>query len=99
MTRTNLPTTTENNGELLFYQTEDGLTRVEVRVINESVWLTQAQIADLFQRGRSVITKHISNVFDEGELMPDSVCAKFAHTAPDGKTYQVEHYNLDVIIS
>jgi hypothetical protein len=95
----NLPTTAENTGDLIFYQTEDGLTRVQVRMVNETVWLTQAQIADLFQRERSVITKHISNVFEEGELDPNSVCAKFAHTAPDGKTYQVEHYNLDVIIS
>ena len=96
MTRTNLPTNT--TGDLLFYQTEDGLTRVQVRMVNETVWLTQAQIAELFQRERSVITKHISNVFEEGELDPNSVCAKFAHTAPDGKNYQVEHYNLDMII-
>ena len=97
MTRTHLPTNT--TGDLLFYQTEDGLTRVQVRMVNETVWLTQAQIAELFQRERSVITKHISNVFEEGELDPNSVCAKFAHTALDGKNYQVEHYNLDMIIS
>lgn len=90
---------TQNTGEILLYQTEDGLTRVEARMIDESVWLTQAQLADLFQRDRSVITKHIGNIFEEGELDPNSVCAKFAHTAADGKNYSVEHYNLDVIIS
>lgn len=89
----------QNTGEILLYQTEDGLTRVEARMIDESVWLTQAQLADLFQRDRSVITKHIGNIFEEGELDPNSVCAKFAHTAADGKNYSVEHYNLDVIIS
>lgn len=94
-----LPTNPENAGELLLYQTEDGLTRVEARMVNETVWLTQAQMADLFQRDRSVITKHIGNIFEEGELVQDQVCANFAHTAADGKTYQVDHYNLDVIIS
>lgn len=94
-----LPVNPDNAGELLLYQTEDGLARVEVKMVNDSVWLSQAQIADLFQRDRSVITKHIGNVFEEGELAPDSVCAKFAHTAADGKTYQVDYYNLDVIIS
>ncbi len=90
---------TQNMGEILLYQTEDGLTRVEARMIDESVWLTQAQLADLFQRDRTVITKHIGNIFEEGELDPNSVCAKIAHTATDGKTYSVEHYNLDIIIS
>lgn len=88
-----------NPGDLLFYQTEDGLTRVEVRLVDDTVWLTQAQIAELFQRDRSVITKHIRNIFEEGELDEKSVCAKFARTALDGKTYQVEYYNLDAIIS
>lgn len=88
-----------STGEVLLYQTEDGLTRVDVKMVNDSVWLTQAQISELFQRDRTVITKHIGNVFQEGELNPDQVCAKFAHTAADGKTYQVDYYNLDVIIS
>lgn len=99
MTRTNLPTTTEKTGDLLFYQTEDGLTRVEVRVINESVWLSLNQMAELFQRDKSVISRHISNVFEEGELPQDSVVANYATTAADGKTYQVDFYNLDMIIS
>lgn len=87
------------SGELLLYQTEDGLTRVEARLVGESIWLTQAQIALLYQKERSVITKHIRNIFEEGELNHDSVCAKFAHTAADGKTYAVDYYSLDMIIS
>ena len=83
----------------IIYRTEDGLTHIDVKLINDTVWLTQAQITELFQRDKSVISRHISNVFEEGELSPDSVVAKFATTASDGKTYQMEYYNLDVIIS
>jgi hypothetical protein len=72
---------------------------VDVRLDHETVWLTQDQMSQLFGRERSVITKHVRNVFREGELAAEAVSAKFAHTAHDGKTYQVEHYNLDVIIS
>lgn len=86
-------------GEILVYEDPDGQVRVDVRLDRETVWLTQQQMAELFGRERSVITKHIRNVFAEGELVRDAVCANFAHTAADGKTYQVEHYNLDVIIS
>jgi hypothetical protein len=78
---------------------ETGEARVEVRLDRETVWLTQEQMSQLFGRERSVITKHIRNAFAEGELEREAVCAKFAHTAADGKTYQVEYYNLDVIIS
>jgi len=81
------------------YQNEDGGLTLDVAVRDESVWLRQEQMGQLFGRERSVISKHLRNVFAEGELEADSVCAKFAHTAADGKTYQVEHYNLDVIIS
>ncbi len=86
-------------GEFILYQTEDGRTKLEVRFKNETVWLTQAQISDLFQRERSVITKHIRNIFDEGELVEQAVCANYAQTAADGKIYQTVYYNLDVIIS
>lgn len=85
--------------EILLYTSEDGDTRIDVRLLDETVWLTQAQLADLFQRERSVVAKHIKNVFDDGELEADSVCANFAQAAADGKTYQIVHYNLDVIIS
>lgn len=86
-------------GEVVVYQAPDGAVRVDVRLERETVWLTQQQMADLFGRERSVVTKHIRNVFREGELEPKTACAKFAHTAEDGKAYQVEHYNLDVIVS
>jgi hypothetical protein len=86
-------------GEIILFQTEDGQTKVDVRLVNETVWLSAGQIADLFQRDKSTISRHIQNVFDEGELKAASVVALFATTAADGKTYQVEHYSLDVIIS
>ena len=77
----------------------DGQVQLSVSIDKETVWLTQEQMGHLFERERSVITKHIRNVFAEGELARESVCAKFAHTAADGKIYQVDYYNLDVIIS
>ena len=77
----------------------DGQVQLSVSIDKETVWLTQEQMGHLFERERSVITKHIRNVFAEGEMARESVCAKFAHTAADGKTYQVDYYNLDVIIS
>lgn len=83
--------------DIAIYQADNGA--VEVRLQSETVWLRQEQMTQLFGRERSVITKHIKNIFAEGELESSSVCAKFAHTAADGKSYQVEHYNLDVIIS
>lgn len=85
--------------EFLLYQTEDGRTRVEVRLDGETAWLSLRQMAELFARDKSVISRHIKNVFDEGELDRDSVVADFATTGSDGKTYRVEYFNLDVIIS
>jgi hypothetical protein len=85
--------------DLILYQAEDGKTKIEVRLLDDTVWLSLNQMADLFQRDKSVISKHIKNVFEEGELKEASVVAKFATTAADGKTYQVENFNLDVIIS
>ncbi len=85
--------------EVLIYQGEDGRTRIEVRFDGETAWLSLGQMAQLFQRDKSVISRHIANVFEEGELDREVVVAKFATTALDGKTYQVEFYNLDVIIS
>ena len=83
----------------LLYTTEDGRTRLEVHLKDESVWLSLNQMADLFQRDKSTISRHINNVFEEGELERGPVVADFATTAADGKTYQVEYFNLDVIIS
>lgn len=86
-------------GEIFLYGEGDEQSSVEVHLHDETVWLSQAQMQKLFGRERSVITKHIGNVFKEGELLRKRVCAKFAYTAKDGKSYQVEYYNLDVIIS
>jgi prophage maintenance system killer protein len=85
--------------EVVIYQAEDGNAALEVQLDQDTVWLSQEQLAELFGRERSVITKHLRNVFKEGELEEASVRAKYAHTASDGKTYQTQFYNLDVIIS
>ncbi len=85
--------------EIILYQTEDGQSHLEVSFSGETCWLSLTQMAELFQRDKSVISRHIKNVFEEGELVPDSVVANFATTAADGKTYRVDYYNLDVIIS
>ena len=89
----------QNKGEIVFYQTEDGITKLSVNLQDETVWLSLDQMAQLFQRDKSTISRHIKNIFEEGELSQDSVVANFATTANDGKTYQVEYYNLDMIIS
>ena len=86
-------------GEIIIYQTQDGLTKINVNMQEETVWLSLDQMAKLFQRDKSTISRHIRNIFDEGELERESVVANFATTATDGKTYQVDFYNLDVIIS
>ena len=83
--------------ELAFFETDDG--SIEVRVEQETVWLSQDQMARIFERERSVITKHLRNVFRDGELAEEAVCANFAHTAADGKTYQTKFFNLDAILS
>ena len=87
------------SSQVEMYQTADGQTQVNVRLEGETVWLNRQQLADLFGRDVKTIGKHINNVFQDAELDKDSVVAKFATTATDDKTYQVEHYNLDVIIS
>ena len=81
------------------YTTEDGITRIQATFDNDTVWLSLDQMAELFQRDKSTISRHIKNIFEEGEYISDSVVANFATTAADGKTYQVDYYNLDVIIS
>ena len=86
-------------GEFLFYQTEDGQTRVQVRMERETVWLSQKAMAELFQKDVRTINEHIRNVFSDGELQPDSVIRNFRITAVDHKQYDTQHYNLDVIIS
>jgi hypothetical protein len=87
------------NSELILYQTEDGRTRIQCRFENETIWLTQKLMAELFQKDVRTINEHIQNVFEEGELSPDSVIRKFRITAADGKIYETRYYNLEVVIS
>ena len=87
----------ENKGEIIVYQSDNTL-QLEVRMEDETVWLSLNQIAELFERDKSVISRHIKNVFEERELSKDSVVAKIATTGSDNKIYQVDYSNLDVII-
>jgi hypothetical protein len=94
-----------STGEIILYQNQEGNIKIDVRLEDETVWLSQAQIAELFGKGRTTITEHIQNVFAEGELDENVVCRNFRHTTPhgaiEGKTQEkeIKHYNLDVIIS
>lgn len=88
-----------NNSDFILYTSQDGEVRVDVFVHNESVWLTQKAMQELFDRSKSTVSEHISNVFKEGELDENQVVRKFRTTADDGKEYEVFYYNLDVIIS
>jgi hypothetical protein len=94
-----IPAPTPPGGEFLFYQSDDGRIRLQVRLDDESVWLTQKLMAELFQKDVRTVNEHIQNIFEEGELAADSVIRKFRITAADGKNYETAHYNLDVIIS
>lgn len=88
----------EQQGEIVLYQPETTF-KLEVRLENETVWLTQAQIAELFGTGRQAITKHLKNIFNSNELEENSVCSILELTAADGKTYKTKIYNLDAILS
>lgn len=88
----------ENRSEII-YQTEDGLTKIDVRLEGENVWLTQAEMAELFNTTKQNISLHIGNIFKEGELKKESVVKEYLTTAIDGKKYKTNFYNLDVIIS
>ena len=87
------------NSEILIYQNPDGKIKIDVRLEEESVWLTQAQLCELFQKSKATISEHIKNIFEEGELEESSVVRNFRTTAIDGKNYDTKYYNLDVIIS
>ena len=89
----------QDKGQIILYQTQDGESKIEVTLANETVWLSADQMSELFQRNKSTISRHIKNVFEEGELQQNSVVAFFATTASDGKKYEVAFYNLDMIIS
>ena len=88
-----------NQGEIVIYQTDDGDTKIDVRFVDETVCLTQAQLCELYQTSKSNVSEHIKNIFEEGELEENSVVRKFRTTASDGKNYNVSYYNLDMIIS
>jgi hypothetical protein len=86
---------TQNHfSKFLLYTTPNGKVKVEIFIRNENLWLTQVKLAELFGVERSVVTKHLKNIFADSELDENSVCAKFAHTADDGKTYQTNFYNI-----
>ncbi len=89
----------ENNSQIIIYQTESGETKLEVTFNDETVWLTQMQLCELFDKSKATISEHIKHIFEEGELMEDSVVRNFRTTAQDGKNYNTNFYNLDVIIS
>ena len=89
----------KTKGEILIYKTDDGNTKIDVIMVDGTVWLSQAQLCELYQSSKSNISEHIKNIFIDGELQADSVVRKFRTTAKDGKNYNVLHYNLDMIIS
>ncbi len=89
----------QDNGNVLVYVDDNGKPQVDVRFQDETVWLTQAQLVDLYQSSKANVSEHIKNIFDEGELDKNSVVRKFRTTASDGKNYEVNYYNLDMIIS
>ncbi|MDR0811077.1 MAG: virulence RhuM family protein, partial [Paludibacter sp.] len=95
----NLNKLNKNQPDFVIYETDDKIAKVSVRLEEETVWLTQAHLADLFQTSRPNITMHIKNILENDELQEVSVCKDFLHTAADGKNYNTKYYNLDMIIS
>ena len=89
----------ENKGDIVIYKTKDGLTKINVKFEDETVWLTQAQLVELYQTSKSNISEHIKHIFEEQELDEKSVVRNFRTTASDGKDYNTKFYNLDMIIS
>ncbi len=87
------------NSEIVIYQSPSGKIKIDVRLENETVWLTQAHLCELFQKSKATVSEHIKNIFQEEELIEDSVVRNFRTTARDGKNYNTKYYNLDVIIS
>ena len=88
-----------NPPQIIIYETDDKDIRVSVRIEDETVWLTQQQVSELYGTSRPNVTMHIKNIFSDGELNEDAVCKKCLQTAADGKNYEVLFYNLDMIIS
>ena len=90
---------TNHNGDIVIYQSEDGNTRINVNLQDETVWLSQQQLVELYQTSKSNISEHIKHIFEEGELTESLVVRKFRTTAKNGKNYSTTFYNLDMIIS
>lgn len=88
-----------NQGEIIIYETDDGLTKIDVKMVDETVWLTQAQLVELYRTSKSNVSEHIKNIFADGELDENQVVRKFRTTASDGKNYNTAFYNLDMILS
>ena len=88
-----------NTGEILIYQNQDGNIKIDVRLEEETIWLSQLQICELFQKSKATISEHIKNIFEEGVLQENAVVRNFRTTATDGKNYNTNFYNLDVVIS
>lgn len=91
--------TPEPAGQILLYRSDDGRTKLDVRLENETVWLSQRQLTELFGKAKGTISEHIKHIFADGELAEASVVRLFRTTATDGKIYEVVHYNLDMIIA
>lgn len=89
----------EENNKILIYTDNDGLTKIDVKLEEDTLWLTQAQMCELYQTSKSNVSEHIKHIFEEGELQEDSVVRKFRTTAADGKSYMTTFYNLDMIIA
>ena len=89
----------EENNKIIIYTNESGLTKLDVRLENETLWLTQAQMRELYQTRKSNVSEHIKHIFEDGELQEDAVVRKFRTTAADGKAYLTSFYNLDTIIA
>jgi hypothetical protein len=89
----------EHDSEIILYQTADGQIKIDVRLEDETLWLTQAQMCELYQTSKSNVSEHIKHIFEEGELEENSVVRKFRTTASDGKSYNTTYYNLDMIIA
>lgn len=99
MTGDNLPAQQPPEGQFLLYQTEDGQTRVECRLAGETIWLSQANMAELYQTTKQNVSLHLNNLYEEGELVENRVVKEYLTTGPDGKNYRVKHYNLDAILA
>ena len=89
----------KDSGDFLIYQTENGVTKIDVRIQDDTVWLTQQHMAELYQSSKSNVSEHIKHIFEDGELAEEAVVRKIRTTASDGKNYSVTYYNLDMIIS